>query len=91
MTADYASINIAGPCFSANCSPASSGRRPAPAGFPYMRVRTGTIAGVAECYMWRIGFTGELSFEIHIPPAWGPYVWESLVEAGRISGVGPSA
>ena len=33
--------------------------------------------------MWRIGFTGELSYEIHVPAGFGLYVWESLLEAGR--------
>ena len=41
--------------------------------------------------MWRIGFTGELSYEIHVPAGFGLYVWESLLEAGRDLGVGPSA
>jgi sarcosine oxidase, subunit alpha len=61
----------------------------APGAFPYMRVRTGSIAGVADCLMWRIGFTGELSYEVHVPAAFGVYVWERLLEAGRDLGVRP--
>src|SRR5207237_435079 len=39
-------------------------------------------AGVAGCFAWRIGFTGELSYEIHVPAAYGLHVWESLLAAG---------
>ena len=34
------------------------------------------VAGVADCVLWRIGFTGELSYEIHVPAAYGLHVWE---------------
>jgi sarcosine oxidase subunit alpha len=57
--------------------------------FPYMNVRTGTVAGVEGCFMWRIGFTGELSYEIHVPAAYGLYVWEALMERGADLGVRP--
>ena len=53
-----------------------------------MNVRTGTIAGIPECLMWRIGFTGELSFEIHVPAGYGLEVWEALMDEGRDLGVG---
>jgi sarcosine oxidase subunit alpha len=57
--------------------------------FSYMRVRTGRIAGVDDCFMWRIGFTGELSFEVHVPAAYGLHVWETLLQRGADLGVGP--
>jgi len=52
-----------------------------------MHVRMGTVAGVADCVVWRIGFTGELSFEVHAPAGYGLHVWESLMEAGGDLGV----
>ncbi len=39
--------------------------------------------------MWRIGFTGELSYEIHVPAAYGLHVWEALMERGADLGVAP--
>ena len=39
--------------------------------------------------MWRIGFTGELSFEVHVPAGFGLHVWEQLLEVGADLGVGP--
>ena len=60
-----------------------------PEGFKYMQVRTGTIAGVKNCIVWRIGFTGELSFEIHVPSAYGLHVWNTLLAKGKDLGVAP--
>lgn len=60
-----------------------------PDAFKYMQVRTGTIAGVADCVVWRIGFTGELSFEIHVPSGHGLHVWETLLGQGESLGVAP--
>ena len=39
--------------------------------FGYMEARTGRIAGVDGCVLWRIGFTGELSYELHVPAGYG--------------------
>ena len=60
-----------------------------PAVFGYMKVRQGTVAGVADCIVWRIGFTGELSYEIHVPASYGLHVWETLLEVGKDLGVAP--
>jgi sarcosine oxidase subunit alpha len=60
-----------------------------PETFKYMQVRTGTIAGVENCIIWRIGFTGELSFEIHIPSGHGLHVWNTLLTEGADLGVAP--
>ena len=50
--------------------------------FPYMSVRTAEVAGVS-CRLMRIGFTGELSYEIHCPSGYAMHVWESLMQAGE--------
>jgi sarcosine oxidase subunit alpha len=50
--------------------------------FPYMHTRQLEITGV-PCRVMRIGFTGELSYEIHCPSAYGFYVWQKLMEAGE--------
>ncbi|MDN5860257.1 MAG: hypothetical protein L0H84_16735, partial [Pseudonocardia sp.] len=57
--------------------------------FGYMNVRTGRVAGVDDCVLWRIGFTGELSYEVHVPASYGLHVWEALLEHGRDLGVRP--
>ncbi len=84
----YASINVAGPN-----SRELVGRLTHidldPERFGYMEVRTGTVAGIDDCFLWRIGFTGELSYEIHVPANHGLEVWESLIEEGQGLGVRP--
>jgi sarcosine oxidase subunit alpha len=88
VTDGYASINVAGP-HSRELVSRLTGIDLDPGGFGYMEVRTGTVAGVDDCFVWRIGFTGELSFEIHIPAIHGLTVWESLLDAGEDLGVRP--
>jgi len=84
----YASINVAGPN-----SRELVGRLTDidldPERFGYMEVRTGTVAGIDDCFLWRIGFTGELSYEIHVPANHGLEVWENLIEEGQDLGVRP--
>jgi sarcosine oxidase subunit alpha len=87
VTTVYASINVAGPKSRDLMSRLVEGIDLDPEAFPYMRVRTGRIAGVDGCFMWRIGFTGELSYEIHVPAACGLYVWETLLERGSDLGI----
>ncbi|MGH8975175.1 MAG: glycine cleavage T C-terminal barrel domain-containing protein, partial [Acidimicrobiia bacterium] len=89
MTSEYASINIAGPHSRTLLGRLAEGVDLAPEAFPYMHVRTATIAGVGGCFAWRIGFTGELSYEIHVPAAAGLHVWEALLEHGADLGAGP--
>jgi sarcosine oxidase, subunit alpha len=47
------------------------------------------VAGVPDVVVWRIGFTGELSYELHVPAAYGQHVWDSLMSAGAGLGVRP--
>jgi sarcosine oxidase subunit alpha len=56
--------------------------------FPYLAVRQGTFAGVPALVM-RIGFLGELGFELHYPSAAAEHVWEALLEAGADPGIAP--
>jgi sarcosine oxidase subunit alpha len=49
--------------------------------FPYLAVRPGKVAGVAARLM-RVGFVGELGYEIHVPCGRGPEVWQALFAAG---------
>ncbi|NDL57227.1 2Fe-2S iron-sulfur cluster-binding protein [Phytoactinopolyspora mesophila] len=89
MTDAYASINVAGPRSRELLGRLTTGVDLAPEAFPYMRVRLGEVAGVAGCVVWRIGFTGELSYELHVPAGHGLRVWEALLAAGDNLGVRP--
>jgi sarcosine oxidase subunit alpha len=89
VTTAYASMNVAGPKSRELLQRLTESVDLSPDAFPYMRVRAGRVAGVDDCFMWRIGFTGELSYEIHVPAAYGLHVWEALMDRGAGLGVGP--
>ena len=50
--------------------------------FPYLGVREGRVAGV-EATLMRVGFVGELGYEIHVPASAACHVWQAFLEAGR--------
>jgi sarcosine oxidase subunit alpha len=88
VTAAYAGVNIAGPrsrevlqkvCEDIDLSPAS---------FPYMGAREATVAGI-PARLLRVGFVGELGYEIHVPASQGEALWDALMEAGRGAGIRP--
>jgi sarcosine oxidase subunit alpha len=89
VTTAYASMNVAGPQSRDLLRRVADSVDLAPEAFGYMHVRTGRVAGVDECVLWRIGFTGELSYELHVPASYGLHVWEALLAAGQDLGVGP--
>jgi len=49
--------------------------------FPFMTMRAGTVAGV-PARVYRISFTGELSYEINVPARYGKHLIEALAKAG---------
>lgn len=55
---------------------------------PFMRVRDFDLAG-APCRLMRIGFTGELSYEIHVPASRAQAVWDAIMEMGRPFSIAP--
>ncbi|HET8904593.1 MAG TPA: sarcosine oxidase subunit alpha [Saccharospirillum sp.] len=50
--------------------------------FKFMDFRQGTVAGV-PARVFRISFTGELSYEINVQANYGLHVWEKLFEHGE--------
>jgi sarcosine oxidase subunit alpha len=85
----YAAINVAGPRSRELVARLTEGIDLAPEAFPYMHARVGTVAGVPDCRLLRIGFTGELSYELHVPAGYGLGVWEALLDTGADLGVAP--
>ncbi len=56
--------------------------------FPYLGYREAEVAGV-RCRLFRIGFVGELGYEIHCRSASALHVWEAVFDAGRDFGIRP--
>lgn len=50
--------------------------------FPFMGYMEATVAGVLV-RVFRITFSGELAYEIHMPSDYGVHVWEALLAAGE--------
>ena len=57
-------------------------------GFRYLDGRQGRVAGV-PCLILRIGFVGEVGYEIHFAAAYGEHVWDALMQAGGDKGLRP--
>ena len=58
------------------------------AGLPFMGFAEGTLGGM-PVRVFRISFSGELSFEIATPTSFAVSLWEALLGAGDDLGVGP--
>jgi sarcosine oxidase subunit alpha len=56
--------------------------------FAYLDGKVGAVAGVQSLIL-RIGFVGEVGYEIHFPSAYGEHVWDALLAAGEELGLRP--
>ena len=56
--------------------------------FPYMGVREGQVAGISA-RVFRVGFVGELGFEVHVAAGHGEALWDAIFAMGREFGVLP--
>jgi len=87
VTGARGAVNLAGP-FSRKILRGLTDVDCSQAAFPYSGVRTGTVAGV-PARLLRVGFVGELGYEIHVPAYGTRRVWDALIEAGRGHGIRP--
>ncbi len=81
-TAAWCGVNLAGPKSRAVLQRVCRDIDLSPGGFPYMGVRMGRVADI-PCRVLRVGFVGELGYEIHAPADHGEALWDALLEAGR--------
>ncbi|MEJ2141400.1 MAG: glycine cleavage T C-terminal barrel domain-containing protein [Gammaproteobacteria bacterium] len=56
--------------------------------FPYLGIREANVQGIPARLM-RVGFVGELGFEIHVPYNQGESLWQLLMEKGKQYGIRP--
>ena len=81
VTQALSAVNLAGPkareilarLTDHDCSPEA---------FTYLDAHQARVAGV-RCLLLRIGFVGELGYEIHFPAAYGEDLWDALLKAGE--------
>ena len=85
VTGHRAAVNIAGPQTRAvlqGLTEIDLGE----AAFPYLAVREGQVAGV-PARLLRVGFVGEVGYEVHSPWGGAARVWDALAAAGRHAGL----
>ena len=88
VTAAYASVNLAGPASRRVLARVCNDVALDAAAFPYLAIRTGRVAAIPARIM-RVGFVGELGFEVHVPAGEGEALWDALMDAGQTEGLRP--
>jgi sarcosine oxidase subunit alpha len=88
VSAAWAAVNLAGPLSREVLSRVCDDVDLSKEGFPYLAVRTGTVADV-PARLIRVGFVGELGYEIHVPARYGEHLWDALMHAGSSAGIRP--
>jgi sarcosine oxidase, subunit alpha len=87
LTGHYAAINLAGPA-SREVLQAHTTLDLSESAFPYLALREAQIAG-APCRIMRVGFVGELGYEIHLPAEHAAELWRALLGTGAARGIRP--
>ena len=87
MSGSYAAMNLAGPR-SREVLKKLTDADLSSAAMSYLAASECNIAGVSAIVL-RIGFVGELGYEIHVPSQFGLHVWEAILEAGREFSIAP--
>lgn len=87
VTGHRAAFNFAGPASRELLQPLTEVDLSEEA-FPFLGVRSGRVAGAAARLL-RVGFVGELGFEIHVAAGDAVGVWQALGVAGRARGMRP--
>jgi sarcosine oxidase subunit alpha len=59
-----------------------------PRRFPFLSFRDGHVAGI-PARVYRISFTGELTYEINVQPSYAQALWQALMSAGEKYGITP--
>ncbi|WP_374763472.1 sarcosine oxidase subunit alpha family protein [Yunchengibacter salinarum] len=81
VTEQYAVVSIAGPDSGTVLRRLAPGLPLDPESFPFLGVREARVAGL-DARIFRISFTGELSYEINVAWRHGPALWDAVMAAG---------
>ncbi|MCP1607846.1 2Fe-2S iron-sulfur cluster-binding protein [Pseudomonas citronellolis] len=88
VTAALAAVNLAGPLSRQVLAKLCDDVDLSAAAFPYLGVRSGKVAGIPARIL-RVGFVGELGYEVHVPARFAERLWDALMEAGAEHGIRP--
>ena len=87
VTSAYCGMNLSGPMSRQILLAAGVDVDVTPERFGYMQAREGRVGGVAGVRLLRVGFLGELGYELHAPSRWAKSVWNAVMNAGRSHGL----
>jgi sarcosine oxidase, subunit alpha len=87
VSAAYAALNLAGPHARKVMQRLTEMDVSAEA-LPYLACARGDVAG-APAIVLRIGFVGELGYEIHVPGSYAEHLWDAALAAGDRYGIQP--
>ena len=88
VTEEWANATLVGPRAREVLRALAPGLALDPAAFPFMRMREAEVAGI-PARIFRVSFSGELSYEINVPADFGLALWERLIAAGEPHGIAP--
>ncbi|MEG8204024.1 2Fe-2S iron-sulfur cluster-binding protein [Pseudomonas sp. 5FOS] len=88
VTAALAAVNLAGPLSRQVLAKLCDEVDLSAEAFPYLGVRQGKVAGIAARIL-RVGFVGELGYEVHVPARHAERLWDALMQAGAGLGIRP--
>ena len=88
VTSAYCGVNIAGPNARRVLEKVCTNIDLSSEAFPYMGVRSGSVDGI-PARLLRVGFVGELGYEIHVPQQYGEALWDALMKAGNDHAIRP--
>ena len=88
VTSQWANATLCGPLARDVLRQAGTDIDLDPTAFPFMAMRDGRVAG-HPVRVFRVSFTGELSFEVNTPARHGLALWEALIAAGHDHGICP--
>ena len=88
VTEQWAVATLSGPAAKDILNAAGSDIDLSDEAFSFMSMKQGHISGL-PARVFRISFTGELSYEINVPARYGAALWSTLMKAGEPFGITP--
>ena len=81
VTECWATVSLAGPRARDLITRLTGDVDFSPDKFPHLSMREGNLSGMLA-RIYRVSFTGELTYEINVPTSQGSVLWEALMQAG---------
>jgi sarcosine oxidase subunit alpha len=88
VTDGWATLSLTGPLARQVLAKIAPGTPLATEAFPHLTMRETTIRDI-PARIYRVSFSGELTYEINVPTDHSPALWEALMEAGAKEDICP--